>query len=65
MSLVKIADAAEPATAGIIRMGLPADYVGSTSATANIEFAGTASLDEDYTHSAMVLPAYHNFAEVS
>lgn len=64
MTLTKIADAAEPATAGVIRMGLPADYVGSSTATADIEFAGTASLLEDYTHSAIVLPAYRNFADI-
>jgi hypothetical protein len=45
-------------------MGLPADYVGSSTATADIEFAGTASLLEDYTHSAIVLPAYRNFADI-
>lgn len=66
MTLTKISDAAEPATAGAIRMRLPADYVSSGSTTANIQFDGTASLvDGDYTPSATILPAYHNFADIS
>lgn len=66
LSLTKISDAAEPATAGIIRMRLPSDYVSSANTTADIQFTGTASLvDGDYTPSSTILPAYLNFTDVS
>ncbi|MGG7663540.1 Calx-beta domain-containing protein [Dyadobacter sp. BHUBP1] len=64
ITLTKIADAAEPASSGIIRMSLPGDYVPSTSLVANIQYGGTAT-GADYANSAAILLAYHNTADVS
>ena len=64
IALTKIADAAEPASSGIIRMSLPGDYVPSANLVANIQFGGTAT-GTDYANSAAILLAYHNTADVS
>lgn len=64
ITLTKIADAAEPASSGIIRMSLPGDYVPSTSLIGNIQFGGTAT-GSDYANSAAILLAYHNTADIS
>ena len=65
LSLTKIADAAEPATSGKYRLGLPGDYVAASNVTAQISASGTALPGTDYTASATVLPAYQNFVDLN
>lgn len=64
ISIIKTADAAEPATNGTFKISLPGDYVSSAAITIASGQTGTATAGGDYTLNPPVLPAYQNSVNI-